>query len=202
MEGKLRKNEPANKLVLTRFARIAKKLGIGFIAAVVTGIISGLLLRLIMKIIAIVFPHMAGGFTFEGTSLLVVLGIGFSLANSIIYMFIYRYLPKRWISKGFIYGCLNLIVYGIPFFLSNPDNDLFGPQAPLGITLFSLLFLFSGLFLAWLVNLLINWVDQSNGRLKYTYFFFIILIVPAIVMTYGIIHEIFTELIPAIRSNF
>ncbi|MGF6953665.1 tetrahydromethanopterin S-methyltransferase subunit G [Neobacillus sp. B4I6] len=181
---------------------IAKNLGIGFFAAIVTGIISGLLLRLIMKIIAMVFPHMAGGFTFEGTFLLILLGIGFSLANSIVYTFVHRYLPSGWVRKGFIYGGMNLVILGISFFLSNPDNDLFGPQAPLGITLFSLLFLFGGLLLARLVDRVTNWVERSNSRLKYTYIFFALLIVPAVVMSGGIIYEIVTEIIPAIRSNF
>ena len=184
------------------FARIAKNIGIGFFAAIVTGMITGLLLRIIMKIIAMAFPHMASGFTFEGTFALILMGMGFTLANSIIYMFVHRYLPKRGVRKGLIYGCLNLLIFGIPFFLSNPGNELFGPQAPLGITLFSLLFLMGGLLLALLVNLILNWVNQSTRRLKYTYTIFALLIGPAVLMSAGIIYEIIYELLPAIKMNF
>lgn len=185
-----------------RFARISKNLGIGFVAAVFTGTVSGLFLRLIMKIVAIVFPHMAGGFTFEGTFALLLLGIGFTLANSIVFTFTLHYLPKKWLHKGVVYGCISLVIYGIPFFLSNPDNDLFGPQAPLGIFLFSILFIGAGILLALLVNRVTNWVNQSKSRLKYIYLVFALLIIPAIVMSGGIIYEIFYELIPEIDSNF
>ncbi|WP_160723668.1 hypothetical protein [Bacillus sp. USDA818B3_A] len=184
-----------------RLTRIASKLGIGFFSAVITGFLSGLLLRFIMKIIAVVFPEMAGGFTFQGTFALVILGIGFSLANSMIFMGIHDLLPKKWIGKGLVYGCFNLCVYGIPFFLSNPDQDLFGPQAPLGITLFSILFIIGGLLLAMSVHFVTIWIEQSNGRRKSTYVFFVLLIIPAIVMSYGIIYEIIYDLLPAVKSN-
>lgn len=179
-----------------------KVLGIGFGAAVITGIVSGILLRLIMKIIAVVFPHMARGFTIEGTLALVMLGIGFSLANSIIFSFIQGYLPKHWLQKGLIYGTLNLVVYGIPFFLSNPDNDLFGPQAPLGIALFSILFIVGGVLLAALITFIKQWIDQTPKRAKFAYLCFFLLLVPALIMSGGIIFEMFTELIPAIKTNF
>ncbi|MGG3467467.1 hypothetical protein ABES02_08260 [Neobacillus pocheonensis] len=186
----------------TRFARIAKILGIGFFSAVITGIISGLLLRIIMKIIAIAFPDMASGFTFEGTLFLVFLSFGFSLANSIIYTFIHQYLPDGWVRKGLIYGGLNLCIFGIPFFLSNPNSELFGPQAPLGITLFSLLFLLGGLLLAMWFNLITNWVNRAQRRRIFAYVIFALLILPAIVIAGGIIYEFIYELIPAIRSNY
>lgn len=177
-------------------------LGIGFFSAVISGIISGLLLRLVMKLIAVVYPQLASGFTVEGTLLLVLLGIGFTLANSLIYTFIHHYLLNGWVRKGLIYGGLNVCIFGIPFFLSNPGNELFGPQAPLGITLFSILFLLGGLLLAMTVNLVTNWVNQAQGRRKFAYVFCALLILPAIVIAGGIIHEIIYELIPEIRSNY
>nr|WP_263324420.1 hypothetical protein [Neobacillus sp. Marseille-Q6967] len=185
-----------------RFALVAKNLGIGFIASLVTGIITGLLLRLIMKIIAIFYPEFASGFTFGGTFMLVVLGIGFSMASSIIYVFIHRYLPKGWGWNGLIYGFINLVILGIPLFLSNPNNELFGPQAQLGITLFSLLFLAGGILLAMFVRSVTNWVDHSQSRVKYTYIAFGLLIIPAVAMAGGIVYEMIYELIPAIRLNW
>ncbi|MDN3019129.1 hypothetical protein PH210_23435 [Paenibacillus sp. BSR1-1] len=155
-----------------------------------------------MKMIAVVFPHLASGFTFQGTFFLVILGLGFTLANSIIYTFIHHYLPNGWARKGLIYGAMTLCIFGIPFFLSNPGNELFGPQASLGITLFSLLFLLGGLLLAMSVHLVTNWVDRIPIRRIYAYVFFGLLVIPAIVLLGGIIYEIFTEIIPAIRLNF
>jgi hypothetical protein len=184
-----------------QLATMGMNLGIGFISAVITGIISGVFLRLIMEIISISFPHLERGFTIAGTASLLMLGIGFSLANSIIYTLIQSILPNGWVRKGLVYGFINLIIYGIPFFLSNPDNDLFGPQAPLGISLFSILFIIAALILAFLVDRISYWSNQSKRREKYGYFIFIVLIVPAIIMTGGIIFEIFTELIPAIQAN-
>jgi hypothetical protein len=185
-----------------KIAQFIRHLGIGFFSAIITGILAGLFLRLLMKIIALVFPHMARGFTIEGTIALVLVGIGFSLANSMIYTFIHPYLGKNWVQKGLVYGFINLTVYGIPFFLSNPDNDLFGPQAPLGIILFSILFLLAGQLLAILVDKATIWTNQSKQLTKFFYFVFAILIIPALVMSGGIVYEVFTELIPAIQENF
>ncbi|WP_042461616.1 hypothetical protein [Neobacillus dielmonensis] len=202
MESQTQNDSVIRNSILIRITGVARRLGIGFLAAVITGVISGLLLRFIMRIIALAFPHMARGFTFQGTFILIIVGVGFSLANSIIFTAIYHYLPTGWVRKGVLYGCINLVIYGIPFFLSNPDNDLFGPQAPLGIGLFSALFILGGLLLSYLVDKMISWFGQSKTRIVFNYIFFGMLIVPALVMAGGIVYEIFHDLIPSIQSNF
>ncbi|WP_462413014.1 hypothetical protein [Neobacillus sp. Marseille-QA0830] len=201
MKSQIQSDSLVKESASVRFSKIASRFGVSFLAAIVTGLISGLLLRLIMKIIALAFPQMASGLTFMGTFMLVVVGIGFTLANSIIFTMIYSFLPKRWGRKGLLYGCINLVILGIPFFLSNPNNELFGPQAPLGIGLFSGLFIIGGFLLSFFVHRMTNWFSQTRGRMILTYIIFGLLIVPAIVVFGGIVYEIFTELIPAIRTN-
>jgi hypothetical protein len=185
----------------TSRVRLVRNLGIGFMAAIIPGIIFGLLLRLVMGIIAIFFPHMATGFTLTGTLMLVVLGIAVTLANSIVYTLIFQNSIKSWVWKGSTFGLVSLIIYGTPLFLSNPNNELFGPQAPLGITLFSALFFIGALLLTYFIDSISKWVTQSNGRLKLIYVSFAILILPAAIMLVNIIAEIFYEMLPKISSN-
>lgn len=99
MNGQLN-NEIAKETSTNRWARFARNLGISFMAAVFSGIIIGLLLRLVMGIIAIFFPHLSSGFTLSGTLLLVILGIAVTLANSIVYTVIFQKSRKTWVSKG------------------------------------------------------------------------------------------------------
>jgi hypothetical protein len=185
----------------TSRVRLVRNLGIGFMAAIIPGIIFGLLLRLVMGIIAIFFPHMATGFTLTGTLMLVVLGIAVTLANSIVYTLIFQNSIKSWVWKGSTFGLVSLIIYGTPLFLSNPNNELFGPQAPLGVTLFSALFFIGALLITYFIDSISKWVEQSNGRLKLIYVSFAILILPAAIMLVNIIAEIFYEMLPKISSN-
>lgn len=147
------------------------KLGAAFLAAIFTGIISGILLRVLMKIVALVFPLMARGFTMEGMLTLLMTGVMFCLANSILYTFIENTLPTSWFMKGALYGSFNLITYGIPFFLSNPDNDLFGAQAVLGVMLFSMLFITAGVLLAFSMEQIRNWIYAKQVKRQKTTFY-------------------------------
>lgn len=65
-----------------RVKEICKRIGTVFIAAIATGTVCGILLRIIMRIIAIAFPELASGVTFEGVLQLLGTGIGFCLALS------------------------------------------------------------------------------------------------------------------------
>ncbi|WP_423798283.1 hypothetical protein [Neobacillus sp. SAB-20_R2A] len=185
-----------------RSKRIARNFGISFTGAIFTGFIFGLLLRLVMGIIAFFFPHMASGFHFSGTLMIVILGIAVTLANSIIYTILFQTSRMRWGRKGFYFGLLSLISFGTPLFLSNPNNELFGPQAPLGISLFSALFFIGAFLLVWSIERITKWMEQSNGRLKLAYISCAILVIPAAVMLVNMFLEIFYEMIPAIIENF
>lgn len=200
MNGQLN-NEVVKQPSSDRWARTVKVFGIGFIAALFTGIIFGLLLRLVMGIIAYFYPHLASGFHWSGTLLIVLLGITVTLANSIVYTFIFHRSRKSWLVKGLLFGLLLLIVYGTPLFLSNPNNELFGPQAPLGIALFSASFFIGSVLLALLIEYITKWFDQSNSRLKLAYLSFAILSIPAILMLVFMFVEIFTEMLPKILNN-
>ncbi|MEH6907983.1 hypothetical protein V7103_19825 [Neobacillus drentensis] len=197
MNGQLN-SEAVKEENSNRWARAARIYGIGYIAALFPGIIFGLLLRLVMGIIAYFFPHMASGFHLSGTLLIVFLGIAVTLANSICYTFIFHRSRKNWLVKGLLFGLLLLIVYGTPLFLSNPNNELFGPQAPLGIALFSASFFIGSSLLALVIEYMSKWFDQSKGRLKLAYLSFAILSIPAILMLVNMFIEIFTEMLPKI----
>ena len=194
-------SEVDKKTSSNRWARTAKMYGIGYISALFTGVIFGLLLRLVMGIIAFFFPQLASGFHFSGTLLIVTLGIAVTLANSIIYTFLFHHSRKSWVVKGLLFGLFLLIIYGTPLFLSNPGNELFGPQAPLGIALFSVSFFIGSVILALLIEYLTKWFDQSKGRLKLAYVSFVILSIPAIIMLVAMYVEIFTEMLPKIINN-
>jgi hypothetical protein len=200
MNGQLGR-EVGKKTSSNRLARTAKMYGIGYIAALFTGIIFGLFLRLVMGIIAYFFPHMASGFHWSGTLLIVFLGVAVTLANSIVYTLIFHRFRKIWLAKGLLFGLLLLIIYGTPLFLSNPNNELFGPQAPLGIALFSVSFFIGSILLALLIEYITKWFDQSKGRLKLAYLSFAILSIPAILMLVNMFIEIFTEMLPKIINN-
>jgi hypothetical protein len=197
MNGQLN-SEAVKEENSNRWARAARIFGIGYIAALFPGIIFGLLLRLVMGIIAYFFPHMASGFHLSGTLLIVFLGIAVTLANSICYTFIFHRSRKSWLVKGLLFGLLLLIVYGTPLFLSNPNNELFGPQAPLGIALFSASFFIESSLLALVFEYMSKWFDQSKGRLKLAYLSFAILSIPAILVLVNMFIEIFTEMLPKI----
>ncbi|WHY69758.1 hypothetical protein [Neobacillus sp. SuZ13] len=194
-------SDVGKKTSSNRWARTAKMYGIGYIAALFTGVIFGLLLRLVMGIIAYFFPQLASGFHFSGTLLIVTLGIAVTLANSIIYTFLFHRSRKSWVVKGLLFGLFLLIIYGTPLFLSNPGNELFGPQAPLGIALFSVSFFIGSVILALLIEYLTKWFDQSKVRLKLAYVSFVILSIPAIIMLVAMYVEIVTEMLPKILNN-
>lgn len=194
-------NEVVKGTGTNRWASIIRKLGISFMAAVFAGIIFGLLLRLVMGLIAVFYPHLASGFTVGGTLLLVILGIAVTLANSIVYTVIFQKSRKSWVQKGLFFGLLSLLIYGIPLFLSNPNNELFGPQAPLGVSLFSALFFIGALILVYFNDIISRWVDHSNRRMRITFVSFALLVIPAVVMLVNIIAEIFYEMLPKIITN-
>lgn len=180
-----------------------RKFGVSFAAAIVTGLFFGFLLRVVMKIIALAHPELSSGFHWEATLSIALLGVGFTLANSVIFALVERLLPASWLAKGFSYGVLNLIVYGIPFFLSNPGGELFGSQAYVGVPLFSLVFVGGGIALAGCIRLIDEWVDvERERRIRFAYASFICLSVPACVILVGVAAEMATEIVPEIRNQW
>lgn len=179
------------------------RFGVSFAAALLSGLLFGVLLRVVMGIIAIAYPEMASGFHWEALLMLTVLGMLFTLGNSLIFTCVMPILPNGWAARGLSYGVANAAVIGIPFFLSNPGGELFGPQAFLGVTLFTLLFIWGGVSLSWTVDKLERWVAVGRiGRIRLTYASFIVLIVPAIIILFNIGREMFTEIIPEIRNHW
>jgi hypothetical protein len=178
-------------LIGTRFINLSKKLGIGFIGALITGVICGLLLRIIMRIIAYAYPSLASGVSIQGVISLIGTGIGFCLASSILYTYVEQYLPNHWVLKGSIFGIINLVLFGIPI-LNNPD--LQGDQAILTILLFSCVFIIGGLLLAyscWKITT----CSQNRNHNKIYYVSFNVFVIPALVLLVqnisGVLIEVF-----------
>lgn len=190
-----------SRVVQSRIRGLSLNFGAAFLSGLGTGIVSGLLLRVIMGIVALAFPELSRGLTLEGVLALLLIGTGFSLANSVWFGCVNRHLPKHRLVRGLGYGAINAIVYGIPFFLSNPDNDLFGPQAPLGIALFTALFLCGGLMLTVGYDRILNWAREGR-REKVLHVSFAVLLIPAMIMLIGTTYEMFDEVIPRIRANW
>ncbi len=180
-----------------------RKFGTSFAAAMITGVILGFMLRGVMRFIAMANPELSSGFHWEATLLIALIGVAFTLANSVIYTVVERLLPRRRAVKGFVYGFINLVVYGIPFLLSNPGGELFGPQVYVGVLLFSLVFVIGGVMLAWFVDLVERWVDNNRiKRLKFAYASFICLCLPACIAFIGILFEMVTKIIPEIGNQW
>ncbi len=179
------------------------RIGIIFAAALLSGLLFGVLLRVVMGIIALAFPELASGFHWEALLMLTVVGMVFTLGNSLIFAIVMSILPGGWATRGLIYGVANTCVIGIPFFLSNPGGELFGPQAFLGVSLFTLLFVWGGVSLSWTVDKLERWVAVGQlGRIRLAYVSFIVLVIPAFIVLFEIGREMFTEIIPEIRNHW
>ncbi|MBO9597930.1 MAG: hypothetical protein J7559_08960 [Cohnella sp.] len=179
------------------------RIGVVFAAALLSGLLFGVLLRVVMGIIALAFPELASGFHWEALLMLTVVGMLFTLGNSLIFAIVMFVLPSGWATRGLIYGVANACVIGIPFFLSNPGGELFGPQATLGIALFTLLFVWGGVSLSWTVDKLERWVAVGRlGRIRLAHASFIVLIIPAFIVLFEVGREMLTEIFPEIRNNW
>jgi MFS family permease len=174
--------------------------GAAFIAAMVTGIVAGVMLRVIMGIIAAAFPELATGLSLSGVLFLLLTGMGFSLAGSIPFTLLEPIFPKKVLFKGLIFGSIHLLLYGIPFYLSNPGDELFGPQAPLAVLLFSMLFLMTGLLLAGL-HKHFTYLGRHDVRRRILKIIFFVLILPTIAMLGVMTYEMITEIIPRVEHN-
>jgi hypothetical protein len=114
---------------------------------------------------------------------------------------IFQKSSKSWLQKSLYFGLLSFLIYGIPLFLSNPNNELFGPQAPLGVSLFSALFFIGPLILVYFIGTISSWINHSNRRMRLPYVSFALFVIPAIIMLVNIIAEIFYEMLPKIITN-
>lgn len=167
----------------------------GYLGAICTGIIVGVLLRLIMKIVAVVFPNLSTGFTIQGTFLLIIIGIGSTLAVSMLFMLCRKYLGRNWLISGICFGLIVLCILSYPFFTDNQNSELNGPQKPLGILLFSLLFIIGGVILSKFVMIIENWVEKSIAHFKYCYIAFFILIVPSLFFVFALLKVVIEGII-------
>lgn len=174
-----------------RVKEIGKRMGVAFIAATATGMVCGILLRIIMRIIAIAFPELAGGVTFEGVISLIGTGIGFCLATSILFILVESYLPHHWFKKGVLFGIMTLAIFGTPI-LHNPSNGLDRFQEIITIILFSCVFITGGLLMTYAFGIVNKWV-RSRRYEKVLYISFFVLIIPALFllgeMTIGVFKE-------------
>jgi len=186
------------------YVRFFEKAGISLAAAVPAGLLTGILLRIDMALIAIAYPKLATGFHWTST-LFIILGpgLGATLTNAVIFSLLRRWLPVNRRSLVTVYAMFTLLAYGGPLLLSNPGGELFGPQAVLGVPLFALTYAANGAMLAWFADLLKDWVQADpTRRTRFAYMSCILFSVPALAMLGGIVFEMITETIPEIRRNW
>lgn len=156
--------------------KISIKLGIIFFSSIITGIICGFLLRLIMRIIGIVFPQMAGSLTLDGIFSLLIAGISFCLASSFLFYIVETKLPRYWFKKGFTFGILILIIYGTPIII-RPGLSV--PQELLVILLFTILFILGGLLMSFWFWKICEWA-KNPSREKLLLIVCYLFIIPAV----------------------
>jgi hypothetical protein len=178
--------------------KISIKLGIAFFSSIITGIICGFLLRSIMRIIGIVFPHMASNLTLEGIFSLLVAGTSFCLASSILFCLIESKLTKNWFKKGFIYGILILIFYGTTIII-RPGLSV--QEELLVILLFTILFISGGLLMSFWFWKISDWA-KSPLREKLLSIVCYLLIIPAVYLLGQNTIEIVIRILQYIRQIF
>ncbi|WP_123042606.1 hypothetical protein [Cohnella candidum] len=176
-------------------------LGSALTAALPTGILFGILLRLNMRIIALARPEMASGFHWSSTLMIIMVGTGMTLASAIVYAIIGSRLPVRQVRRAAAYGAVNLLLFGAPFLLSNPSGELFGSQAAFGVPLFAAGFFLQGMAIAAFAGKVERWANsRQSGRFRLLQAAGIVLAIPALVMLGAIVYEYYTEMLPALRQ--
>jgi len=144
--------------------KVAEYVGAHLLAGLLTGIVAGLGARLVMKLVAVAYPDMASGFHLSGVLLLIVMGMMIALGVSLLYLML-KPLHPAFPHNNWWFGLFFLTLFGVPFFASNPADELFGPQAPLAIGLFTCLFLLSGYLLTVCTRYLENRLTPLSSRI-------------------------------------
>jgi hypothetical protein len=173
----------------------SSRLGAAFIAGISTGFICGILLRVIMRIIAITFPELAGNLTLGGILTLLITGISYCLAFSILFTLLESKLPINWFKKGLIFGIGILLIFGLPIMLR---PDLSRSQEILVIVLFSSVFITGGLLLSF-TYLKINCWTQNSSNEKLLFTLSSLLIIPSLFILGQNIYEIIIKLLHVVK---
>jgi len=181
---------------------VVDSLGAVLLSALLTGFVGGIALRAAMRAVALVYPELLRGFTWGGTAFVVASGVLFGLANGLPYALARPALPSNPLRSGALYGAGALAVFGVPFFLSNPDGDLFGPQAPLSVALFGAIFVLGGLLMACAASGALRYLERRPRGRAWARGIGILLLVPAGATLTGVGYEMIFETIPAIRLNW
>ncbi|MGE5703406.1 MAG: hypothetical protein ACM32O_12820 [Clostridia bacterium] len=177
-----------------RLTHMIRRIGLTLLAGVFLGIFTGIAARLIMRIVAIVYPERFQGFTLEGTGILLLFGTGISLAMSLLFSVLKARLSRSWVKQGLIFGFLLLLCFGIPLFCLHADGELAGPQRLLGISLFLPLIVISSLLLAKVVHTLENKMPSTKSVAMVHYASFTLLILPAILFLVNLVSSVLTSL--------
>jgi hypothetical protein len=123
---------------------------VGALAGLVTGLlVGGVGSRLAMRLVVLATDRLPR-LTIESLFVL-ILGTFAGITLGLLFVGIRRWLPGAWWFQGLAFGLGLLVVLGIPFFvegISHSDSELREGPLPLGIGLFSLLFIAFGLVVA------------------------------------------------------
>jgi len=95
-----------------------------------------------MRLVALA-GGVAPGFTVPGTLTVLVVGALYGILGSLVFLGIRGRLPGSGAGKGWIFGMLAWLLYGLPFLIADQVDELRVAPA-LGLVLFGTIFVLSG----------------------------------------------------------
>jgi len=166
----------------------------------------GLGLRLAMRASAILTPEgqlgtltkagaLPGTFTVEGTAILLMTGTISGVVGALFYMGVRRWLPEGWSwwQNGLAIGVLLWLVIGAQVIQAdNFELRVFGP-AGVNLAMYSSLYLWYGLLLAYIVKRLESGSRLASGRLWLQIGIIVLVLVPLTAASVIVIGELFNR---------
>ena len=123
---------------------------ISLLAGAFVGVVGGVCSRLAMRAVAI-----AGGvppvLTGEGTLLVLIVGVLHGVTAAILFLAMRAHLRGAGATQGLAFGLVVLLAFGPAFFIADQAGEL-GVSAPVGVVLFSLLFVIGAALVGWSVQ--------------------------------------------------
>lgn len=116
----------------------------GILAGMIVGVAGGIGSRVVMRVVALAAGH-DPAFSLTGTLGVVFFGFLIGMPMGLFYAAAKPFLPGHRILKGLVYGVVFLPLFGFPIAVGNEELTI-APR--LGLVLYSVLFIASGVLLA------------------------------------------------------
>ncbi len=112
------------------------------LSGLVVGLTAGVSARVAMRLVAVA-GGVAPGFTVPGTLTVIVVGALYGILGSLVFVGLRGRLPGSGVGKGWVFGMLAWLLYGLPLLIADQVDELRVAPA-LGLVLFGTIFVLSG----------------------------------------------------------